>query len=134
MARRYIRDRLGRFAPSGTVRLSRNEKQLTDRLESAYPGLKLSLGYSKRSDSTTLSKVIVPKEGRNKGTGSKVMRAVTNFADRKGRRVALTPSSDFGGNKRRLQEFYKRFGFAKNKDLSISETMLREPRRRSRKP
>lgn len=29
--------------------------------------------------------------------------------------IALTPSSDFGGNKKRLTEFSKRFGFVENK-------------------
>ena len=45
--------------------------------------------------------------------------------------VALTPSSDFGGNKSRLTEFYKKFGFienkGKNKRYEISEAMYRDP-------
>jgi len=130
MARRYVRDSQGRFAATGTVRLAKTEKALVSRLERAHPGLQLSFHGGR--EASVLSRIVVPKEARGQGTGSRAMRAITNFADRKGRNVALSPSSDFGGSKKRLTEFYGRFGFKKNKDLAVSETMLREPRRRRR--
>ena len=59
------------------------------------------------------------------------MKHLTDWADANGKTVTLSPSSDFGGNKARLVEFYKRFGFVenkgRNKDFSISDTMFRKP-------
>lgn len=79
----------------------------------------------------TLSKVVVPKEQRGAGIGSDFMQALTQAADEAGKKVALTPSSDFGGSKARLIEFYKRHGFVPNKgrnrDFEINESMYRMP-------
>lgn len=103
--------------------------ELSSQLKQAYPGLKLDLmGAGQR---VTLSRIVLPEAGRNAGVGSSVMQRITAWADQTGTTVALTPSSDFGGNKSRLTEFYKRFGFVENKgrnrDYEISETMFREP-------
>ena len=104
-------------------------RALQKSIEAKAPGVKLSLGGGE--DYTTLSKIIVPKEQRNLGTGSKVMDDVTKWADESGETVALTPSSDFGGSKAKLVPFYKRFGFVenkgRNKDYAISESMYRLP-------
>lgn len=79
----------------------------------------------------TLSKIVVPKELRNQGQGTAFMNDLVSEADKVGKTVALTPSSDFGGSKARLQDFYKRFGFVPNKgktaDYEISEAMYRNP-------
>ena len=79
----------------------------------------------------TLSKVVVPKEARGTGIGTDFMEALTRHADDVGKTTALTPSSDFGGNKARLVKFYRRHGFIPNagrsKDYAISETMYRPP-------
>jgi GNAT superfamily N-acetyltransferase len=80
-----------------------------------------------------LSKIVVPKDQRNSGVGTQAMQALVEYADATGQRVALSPSSDFGGSKARLTAFYRRFGFQPNsgrsKDLAVSETMIREPKR-----
>ena len=51
---------------------------------------------------------------------------------KKGRLLFLSPSDEFGGNKKRLIEFYKRFGFVENKgkdkDFEIFESMYRLPK------
>lgn len=77
----------------------------------------------------TLSQVIVPDGERGTGKGTAAMQALVSYADQTGQRIELTPSSDFGGNKKRLTEFYKRFGFVenkgRNKDFDISEVMYR---------
>lgn len=76
-----------------------------------------------------LSKIVVPKDGRSEGRGTTAMQALVDYADSTGQRISLTPASDFGGNKKRLVEFYKRFGFVenkgRNKDYEISEAMYR---------
>ena len=91
-------------------------------------GVKLDI--SERNGVMRLGRIIVPEGQRGGGVGTDAMTKIVDYADRSGATVALTPSSDFGGNKARLVEFYKRFGFVenkgKNKDYAISETMYRE--------
>jgi GNAT superfamily N-acetyltransferase len=98
-------------------------------IEARYPGVKLDLFGS--GDKLTLSRIVVPKDGRGAGTGSAIMQAIIDFADANGKTVSPTPAADFGGTVSRLKHFYKRFGFVenkgKNKDFTISESMYREP-------
>lgn len=105
-------------------------QQIEARLIEANPGMKLNLMGN--GDTVTLSRIELPAEGRQQGTGSKIMQEITDWADANGKKLALTPSADFGGNKKRLGEFYKRFGFldnkGKNKDFEVSESMVRDPR------
>lgn len=97
-------------------------------LQEQFPSIDFSL--MQRGNQATLSKVVVPKDQRGKGLGTEFMQALTKAADSDGAQLALSPSSDFGGNKAKLIEFYKRFGFVPNKgrsmDFSISESMRRE--------
>ncbi len=115
------------------IRMSaeRGAESLTDlsaRLEKENPGLKLDLAGGSEGD-ITLSRIVVPERGA--GTGTKVMQEIIDYADANGRRIVLTPSSDFGGNKGRLIRFYRGLGFVDNKgqkkDFSTRETMYREP-------
>lgn len=55
------------------------------------------------------------------------MNDICNFADEHKLRIALTPSSDFGGSKTRLLQFYKGFGFKNYKGYKFKESMVREP-------
>lgn len=86
---------------------------------------------SERNGVINLSKIVVPKASRSAGAGTRAMQQLTDYADSTGQRIELTPSADFGGNKARLTEFYKRFGFVenrgRNKNYEISEAMYREP-------
>jgi GNAT superfamily N-acetyltransferase len=100
-------------------------------LKDKYPALD---GYimEPAGKPATLNKIVVPKEMRGQGIGTQFMQDLAAAADQNGTRVALTPSSDFGGNKARLEQFYKQFGFVPNKgrtkDFEISEGMYRDPR------
>lgn len=113
-----------------SLRVEQNPRDLADQLKLQYPGLKISLTGA--GDVVTLQRIELPAESRNLGTGTAIMQQITSWADANGKTVALSPSSDFGGNKARLNEFYKRFGFVdnkgRNKDYAISETMYREPK------
>jgi GNAT superfamily N-acetyltransferase len=84
---------------------------------------------SEKDGVITLSRIVVPKEERGSGTGTAAMQALVDYADRTGQHVALSPSADFGGNKKRLLAFYKRFGFienkGKNRAFTTSESMYR---------
>jgi GNAT superfamily N-acetyltransferase len=105
-------------------------RELSVELEAQHPGLKLDLLGS--GDRVTLSRIVLPKEGRGQGVGTAVMQRITEWADQNGKTVGLTPSGDFGGSKSRLPGFYKRFGFVenkgKNRDFEISEAMFRVSR------
>lgn len=105
----------------------RSPEDMAARLREEFPGLKLDL--MGRGQRVTVSRVVAPERGQ--GIGSAVMQRLTDWADASGRTLALTPSSDFGGNTKRLREFYQRFGFVENKgrhkDYEISEAMYREP-------
>jgi len=79
-----------------------------------------------------LSKIIVPKEKRGEGIGSKFMEELASHADKKGKRIVLSPSKDFGASSvDRLKGFYKKYGFVENKgkhkDYEISHSMYRNP-------
>ena len=75
--------------------------------------------------------LIIVKE-KNSGEGTKLMKDICEYADKSKKIIILSPSDDFGGNKKRLIEFYKRFDFVenkgKNKDFEIFESMYRLPK------
>jgi predicted GNAT family N-acyltransferase len=102
-------------------------KILEKNLEEKYP-IDLSIYYSNHSDAIILSKIIVDPSNRNSGIGSKVMDEICEFSDLHKLRIALTPSSDFGGSKSRLVKFYKSFGFVNYKGFEFRESMVRNPK------
>lgn len=80
--------------------------------------------------SLTLSRIVIPKDKRGQGVGSKVMKLITQYADAQNKSIYLTPSKDFGATSTgRLEQFYKQFGFKKKdrSDFSTKETTVREP-------
>lgn len=99
----------------------------TEKISESYKKSGVQSSISERANEIVLNKVIVPKEARGSGVGTNFMKDLVRYAKAKGKTLTLTPSSDFGGNKARLVEFYKRFGFVenkgKNKDYEISEAM-----------
>lgn len=88
----------------------------------------VDLSVSERGGLITLHKIVVGERGQ--GSGTRIMTALTAYADAHGKMIVLTPSTDFGATSvERLREFYKRFGFVDNKgrnrDFSTREAMLR---------
>lgn len=106
--------------------LRKETDRLLDELRSKY-GVDLYVYYSSLQHVLIISSIIVPKEKRNRGIGTKVMEEICDFADKHKLNILLTPTSEFGGNKRRLIQFYKSFGFEKNKDYRYRESMIRKP-------
>lgn len=77
-------------------------------------------------DHLELGKIEVPKNLRGTGVGTKAMERIIAFADKEGKDIRLTPSTDFGATSvSRLQKFYKGFDFVKNKDYKYKDTMVR---------
>ena len=77
-----------------------------------------------------LSRIEIPKSGRGQGIGTEVMEKICKYADERGIKIYLTPSTSFGAtSKSRLEEFYKGFGFINKPkdDFSNRNTMVRMP-------
>ena len=121
--------------------LRNTQKQVSEQHEAAFAGLQSnldkmgvshSLSHDEKRNAIQVNKIVVPKEQRNKGIGTAAMNSITSHADKYGKRVELTPSSDFGGSKIRLKSFYGSMGFVnnegKNKDFTTRHTMYREPK------
>ncbi len=91
--------------------------------------------YSKDKKDIKLDNLVVPKDLRKQGVGSKFMEELTEWADSNDKRIILTlgQKDDALGttSSTRLKKFYGRFGFVKNfgrnKDYRISASMYRRP-------
>lgn len=132
----------GMMTPEGT--------QLRRAYEARYPnfeGLKQSLSAQHPNVTFTLTEahgkvelrdIRLPMDERNRGAGTAFMRDLVRYADDNGKTVTVTPArkGDYGDNAishSRLIDFYKRFGFVenkgRNKDYSISDSMIRRPQK-----
>jgi predicted GNAT family acetyltransferase len=104
------------------------EKYLREKYENYLDGLDIY----ENSTSLILSRIIIKPEFRSTGVGSKIMDEIIQYADKNKQIVALTPASDFGGNKNRLIQFYKRFDFKPNKGqykhFGFKDDMIRYPK------
>ncbi|MBP9870279.1 MAG: hypothetical protein KBC53_02110, partial [Nitrosomonas sp.] len=109
-----------------TAKFSRAPKSL-DAVEKSWDSKGIASSMSERNGIITLNKIVIPKDSRNAGMGTAAMRELTNYADTTNQQIALTPSADFGGNKVKLQAFYKRLGFRKNNEFNVMESMIRDP-------
>lgn len=113
--------------------LTENIQNWANQIEIEY-NLKIFM-VSEFNDKIKLASIIINKEDRGKGIGSKVMEELCDYADRDNKTITLTPAikDDYQGttSQSRLIEFYKRFGFVlnkgRNKDFTISELMYRLP-------
>jgi N-acetylglutamate synthase-like GNAT family acetyltransferase len=101
-------------------------------LNEKYGEYLIGLDIYETKSSLILSRIIIKPEMRNSGVGTNIMEDLINYADNNKQIIALTPSSDFGGNKNKLTQFYKRFGFKHNKGIYKSfefrDAMIRYPK------
>jgi GNAT superfamily N-acetyltransferase len=120
-------------APSLVTR--EDVSDLEDRLQEKY-GVDLHLILRAKGDEfeppiISISAIHVDRPRRGQGIGSAVMRELAAWADEHGAALSLSPSGDFGGSLRRLQQFYPRFGFKRNrgrsKDFRTMDAMIRHP-------
>jgi len=80
-------------------------------------------------DRLDLESIVIPKELRGQGYGTEIMKMITKLSDQEQKPIYLTPDTSFGGTSfKRLVSFYKRFGFNKNDDKSVTKHfMVRYP-------
>jgi GNAT superfamily N-acetyltransferase len=106
--------------------------KIEDTLNNRYQEYLHGLDIYENKNSLILSKIVIKPEFRNEGVGSEIMEDLIKYADTHGKIIALTPSSDFGGSKNRLTQFYKRFGFKLNrgqyKSFQFKDKMIRYPK------
>ena len=105
---------------------------IENELISKYGDCLKGLDIYENKTSLRLSRIIVKEECRGSGIGTNIMNDLVEYADKNKQIITLTPSSDFGGNKNRLIQFYKRFGFKHNKGVHKSfeytDSMIRYPK------
>lgn len=106
-------------------------KRLED-IKAEYKDKTDHLYLHERSDGTiSVDNMVVKKEYRNKGIGTKILSDVIAYADEAGKTITLTPTSEFG-TKSKLTRWYKAHGFVENKgknaDYRLSDTMYRLPK------
>jgi len=76
-----------------------------------------------------LETLIIPKVLRGFGKGTEIMNMVIDYSEKVGKPIFLTPDTSYGGTSiSRLKKFYTKFGFVRNKDLSVKQMMVRYPK------
>jgi predicted GNAT family acetyltransferase len=104
---------------------------IQDILTKKYEDVIEQLWLYEKNDVIKVSAIVIDPKKREMGYGTKIMKDIIEYADKNKMTVVLTPSSDFGGDKKRLTKFYKGFNFVPNrganKDFRFSSTMLRLP-------
>ncbi len=136
MAKKYqLQVKAERMPGARTLEQPGTIKGLVSEIEAQHQGLKLDVMES--GNTWNLSRIVLPKEQRGQGTGTKIMQQLIEQADAAGKTMILTPGADFGGSVPRLKKFYKGLGFVensgRNKDFKISESMYRPPANQSKK-
>jgi len=121
------------FRKKGThIKMSSDADSFAKSLESRYDvELWMTGPYEGNPPIVNLRSIVVPKDDRGIGIGTKVMLEITQWADRNGYILSLTPSKDFGGKITKLRVFYKRFGFVlnkgRNKSFRTQDAFIRYP-------
>ena len=76
----------------------------------------------------TVATIVVDENTRNAGVGTAVMKDIVEHARNNGWDVVLTPSDAYGGSVKKLNKFYRNFGFVpnkgKNRNWSSKETLI----------
>ena len=126
---------LGRATASAQTLSSEMVQAFCDALESKHQAtleLRLTKASDRKDAVLKLDSIVVPKNGRGLGVGTKILKEIEDFADLHDCTVVLSPSKDLGASSvGRLKTFYGRFGFVsnsgKNKDFQFTEAMIRYP-------
>lgn len=100
---------------------------LESTLLSMFPQIdKLGI-YAQKNNVLYLSDLYIKPEFKGQGFGTKIMKYITDFADKNNLNIVLIPEPESLKKSavKRLVNFYKRFGFVinsgKNKDYELSE-------------
>lgn len=105
---------------------------ISQELENKYKNCIDIIEMYENRTSIKFSQLVIKEECRNKGIGTALFKDLINYADLNKKIITLTPSDDFGGDKNRLAQYYKRFGFKYNQSIyshsEMTDTMIRYPK------
>lgn len=110
--------------------VSRQDVQdLVDELVTEYP---VDVFLYPVSEGVRLDKIWVDPAARGRGTGSRVMQRIVDWADDRGVILVLTAEGEPGGpSTAKLKAWYRSFGFVPNtgrhKDFAFTDAMIRRP-------
>ena len=111
------------------------ESQYSILMEGNYVNLPIgddiSVELWDNGDRLDLESIVIPKKLRGQGYGTEIMKMIIELSDKEQKPIYLTPDTSFGGTSfKRLVSFYKRFGFVKNDDKSVTKHfMVRYPQK-----
>ena len=87
--------------------------------------------FENKDNTISINNLVVKQNLRNKGIGQSILNDIIDYADKNGKTITLTPTSQYL-TKNRLTNWYKKNGFVENKgrntNYSISDTMYRLPK------
>jgi len=86
-------------------------QEVNKKIAEEHPSV--SVLITPKGEDLSMTGLFVKETERGKGAGSKVLETVKSEADRTGKKVTLTATDEFGGDIKRLNEFYERNGFTK---------------------
>jgi GNAT superfamily N-acetyltransferase len=114
---------------------AKEPKEVLNKISSAYgrkhKGVNVDASAD-RSGDIRLNNIWIPPEKRNQGIGTRVMKGLSKYADKQGKRITLNQAPE-RGKKAKLQKFYKSHGFeankGRNKDFTTRDTHIRNPKK-----
>ena len=102
-----------------------------DEIKAKYKDKTDYLFLFEKGDTLTIDNMVVKKEYRKQGIGTQILNDVISYADKNGKTITLTPTSEFG-TKEKLKKWYKANGFVENKGRNTNflfrDTMYRMPK------
>ena len=117
----------------GEAKESKPTKEVLAKIDKAYgrkyPGTNVDVSHNDKTGNLRVNQLFVPPKQREKGKriGTRVMKGLTKYADRQGKKITLNQDPD-KGMKKKLDDFYKSYGFEVNRgDLSTRDTHIRNP-------
>ena len=117
----------------GEAKESKPTKEVLAKIDKAYgrkyPGTNVDVSHNDKTGNLRVNQLFVPPKHREKGKriGTRVMKGLTKYADRQGKKITLNQDPD-KGMKKKLDDFYKSHGFEVNRgDLSTRDTHIRNP-------
>lgn len=117
----------------GEAKESKPTKEVLAKIDKAYgrkyPGTNVDVSHNDKTGNLRVNQLFVPPKQREKGKriGTRVMKGLTKYADKQGKKITLNQDPD-KGMKKKLDDFYKSHGFEVNSgDLSTRDTHIRNP-------
>ena len=96
-----------------------------------HRGVNVDASHSDKSGDIRLHNIWIPPEKRSQGIGGRIMKGLSKYADKQGKRITLNQAPE-KGKKEKLAKFYKSHGFqankGRNKDFSTTDTHIRNPK------